>query len=128
MAQSDIDFNQRILPQTDMDSTYVNGTVASGNDVKDGMPVRLNGDPAKWEIAPDDLQHYNMGIAIEDIDASGGDVDGRIMTGGGISISTLDLSAVSITAVGVSTGVIGLMKNNNIRVLNTSDAIKKVVE
>lgn len=128
MSLTEIDFNQKILPQTDMNSTYVNGTVLSGEDVKDGMPVKLTGDPAKWKIAPDDLQGYNMGIALEDIDATGGDATGRIMTGGGISINSINLSAVSITAVGVTAGITGLMKNNNIRVLNTSDAIKKVVE
>lgn len=128
MTQSNVDFNQRILPQPDMESTIVNGTVVSGNNVKDGMPVKLTGDPAKFAIVTDDLQHYGLGIAIEDIDASAGDVAGKIMTGGGISLDTLDLSAITITATSVTSGMTGLMKNNNIRILNTADAIKKVVE
>lgn len=128
MALSEIDFNQDILPQPDMESTYTLGTVASGNTVTKGMPLKLSGDPAKWSIAEDGLQHYNMGIALEDIDASVADATGKIMTGGGISINSLSLSAVSITAVGVTAGITGLMKNNNIRVLDTAGAIKKVVE
>lgn len=128
MSQTDVDFNQRILPQPDMESTFVEGTVKSGNDVKDGMPVKLTGDPAKFEIVTDDLQHYGLGVAIEDIDASSGDVVGKVMTGGGIAISTLDLSAITITATSVTSGMTGLLKNNNIRLLNASDAIKKVVE
>lgn len=128
MALSEINFNQRILPQPDMEASYVNGTVVSGNDVKDGMPVVLTGDPAKWAIAGDDLQTYNVGVALEDIDATSADATGKIMTGGGISLSTLNLSAITITSTGITAGVTGLLKNNNIRVLSTTDAIKKVVE
>jgi hypothetical protein len=128
MALSEINFNQDILPQPDMESTYVTGTVASGNNVTKGMPLILSGDPAKWSIAADDAQTYNMGVALEDIDASAGDVDGRIMTGGGISISSLTLSSLTISGTSVTAGASGLLKNNNIRVITTSDAMKKVVE
>jgi len=128
MALSEIDFNQKILPQSDMEATYVNGTVASGNNVLAGMLVKLSGNPAKWSIAGDDLQQYNVAVAIEAIDASAGDVTGKILTGGGISLSSLNLSSVTITSTGVTAGVTGLLKNNNIRVVSTSDAIKKVAE
>jgi len=128
MTQSTINYNQKILAQPDMESTYVNDVVASGNDVSEGQPLIKTGDPAKWEIMADDLQHVNIGIALEDIDASAGDVSGNILTGGGISISDLDLSAITITATSVSSGVTGLMKNNSIRIVDTTAAIKKVVE
>lgn len=133
MALTSVNYNQEILPQPDMESTYVNGVVASGNDVSEGMTVKLSGATDKYSIATDDLQAYNLGVALEDIDASSGDVTGRIMTGGGYSLASLDVSSVSITAAGVTASGIaiavgGLLKNNGIRLVSTSDAIKKVVE
>jgi hypothetical protein len=128
MALSTINYNQDILPQPDMESTYVSETVASGNNVTKGMPLIKSGDPAKWSIAADDSQVFSMGVALEDIDASAGDVVGRIMTGGGISLSTLTLSSLSISGTSVTSAASGLLKMNNIRVINTTDAIKKVVE
>ena len=129
MAQTTIDYNQLIIEQIDLKSTYKSTVIASGQGVVTaGTPVIGKGDPEKFEVMPDDLQQYRVGVLLEDVDATSGDAEAKVLTGGGISIDNLVLDNVTITGQSVPAAVSGILKNNGIRVVNTTDAIEKVAE
>ena len=129
MAQTTIDYNQIIIEQTDLKSTYKASVIASGQgNVLVGTPVVGKGDPEKWEVMADDSQQYRVGVVLEAADATAADAETKILTGGGISIDTLVLDNVTITGQSVPAAVSGILKNNGIRVVNTTDAIEKVAE
>lgn len=129
MAQTTVNFNQFIIEQTDLKSTYVDGTIKSGEGaVAVGTPVIGQGDPEKFVKMEDDSQQYRVGIVMDAVDATSADKSARILTGGGISIDSLVLTNIAITGQSVSAAVGGILKNNGIRVVETIDAIQKVAE
>jgi hypothetical protein len=125
---TNVNYNQLIVEQTDRKSTLKSATIKDGEVLVVGQPVIGTGDPLVYEPMTDELQTINTGVILEDVDASGGEAPGQVLTGGGISINSINLSAMSVTVGSITAVALGVLNGDGLRVVDTIGAIKPCEE